>query len=262
LNTPRSHTWQDIQKRIRSNIEDRTWLPGDLIPGEVALAEHFGCARTTVNRALRELAATGVIDRKRKAGTRVAFSILENKMIVPPRLISETLKTNNKTKLLHLRAVHFADEIPFIYEDRWINTKTIKEVKNVDLSQTSANEWLVQNVPFTNGEFLVEANVASRTVAKALQLTKDESVLGSRRTTWLEDQSVTTVVSNDPYQCSIRTLGATQIRRTFRVCCRHTLVYCWPWYPAHRRCRGMADSVLSLHQSVGFFIYSHPPALR
>ncbi len=219
MNTPRSHTWQDIQKRIRSNIEDRTWLPGDLIPGEVALAEHFGCARTTVNRALRELAATGVIDRKRKAGTRVAvqntrrvtakipvireqverqnqsyrFSILENKMIVPPRLISETLKTNNKTKLLHLRAVHFADEIPFIYEDRWINTKTIKEVKNVDLSQTSANEWLVQNVPFTNGEFLVEANVASRTVAKALQLTKDESVLGSRRTTWLEDQSVTTV---------------------------------------------------------------------
>jgi len=219
LNTPRSHTWQDIQKRIRSNIEDRTWLPGDLIPGEVALAEHFGCARTTVNRALRELAATGVIDRKRKAGTRVAvqntrrvtakipvireqverqnqsyrFSILENKMIVPPRLISETLKTNNKTKLLHLRAVHFADEIPFIYEDRWINTKTIKEVKSVDLSETSANEWLVQNVPFTNGEFLVEANVASRTVAKALQLTKDESVLGSRRTTWLEDQSVTTV---------------------------------------------------------------------
>lgn len=219
MNTPRSHTWQDIQKRIRSNIEDRTWLPGDLIPGEVALAEHFGCARTTVNRALRELAATGVIDRKRKAGTRVAvqntrrvtakipvireqverqnqsyrFGILENKMIVPPRLISETLKTNNKTKLLHLRAVHFADEIPFIYEDRWINTKTIKEVKSVDLSQTSANEWLVQNVPFTNGEFLVEANVASRTVAKALQLTKDESVLGSRRTTWLEDQSVTTV---------------------------------------------------------------------
>ena len=219
LNTSRSHTWQDIQDRIRSNIEDRTWSPGDLIPGEVALAEQFGCARTTVNRALRELAATGVIDRKRKAGTRVAiqktrrvtaeipvireqverndqayrFSILEYRMLLPPQYISETLGTSNKTKLLHLRSVHFADELPFIYEDRWINTKTIKEVKNVDLAQTSANEWLVQNVPFTNGEFLLEASVPNQTVVKALQLAKDEPVLGSRRTTWLADQSVTTV---------------------------------------------------------------------
>ena len=94
---------------------------------------------------------------------------------------------------MHLRSVHFANEMPFIYEDRWINTKTIKEVQSVDLSQTSANEWLVQNVPFTNGEFIVEASVLNRTVAKALQLKPDESVLGSRRTTWLDDQSVTTV---------------------------------------------------------------------
>ena len=219
MSTSKSHTWQDIQERIRSNIEDRTWSPGDLIPGEVALAEEFGCARTTVNRALRELAATGVIDRKRKAGTRVAiqktrrvtaeipvireqvernnqtykFSVFENRMLQPPRYISETLATHSRAKLLHLRSVHFANEMPFIYEDRWINTKTIKEVQSVDLSQTSANEWLVQNVPFTNGEFIVEASVLNRTVAKALQLKPDESVLGSRRTTWLDDQSVTTV---------------------------------------------------------------------
>ncbi len=219
MTTSRSHTWQAIQERIRSNIENRTWCPGDLIPGEAALAEEFGCARTTVNRALRELAATGVIDRKRKAGTRVAiqktrrvtaeipvireqvernkqtykFSVLENRMLQPPLHVSKILATNNKTKLLHLRSVHFADEIPFIYEDRWINTKTIKEVESVDLSQTSVNEWLVQNVPFTNGEFIVEASVVNAKVARALQLKPDESVLGSRRTTWLDDQSVTTV---------------------------------------------------------------------
>ena len=48
-------------------------MPGQLIPREVELAAQFGCARTTVNRALRDLAQTGVIDRKRKAGTRVAM---------------------------------------------------------------------------------------------------------------------------------------------------------------------------------------------
>jgi len=166
MNSPRSRTWQDIHERIRSNIQDRTWCPGDLIPGEAALAEQFGCARTTVNRALRELAATGVIDRKRKAGTRVAiqktrrvtaeipvireeverknqtyrFTILEKNVLIPPQYISEKLRTNQKTRLLHIRSVHFADEFPFIYEDRWINTKTIREMERIDLSMTSAIE--------------------------------------------------------------------------------------------------------------------------
>jgi len=58
----RTHTWQEVQQRIRQNIKDGTWLPGQLIPGEVTLAGEFGCARATVNRALRELAQTGVID--------------------------------------------------------------------------------------------------------------------------------------------------------------------------------------------------------
>ena len=48
-------------------------------------------------------------------------------------------------------------------------------------------------MPFTNGEFVVEASALNRKVAKALKLTIDEPVLCSRRTTWLGDQSVTTV---------------------------------------------------------------------
>lgn len=219
MTTTRTHTWQTIQERICSNIRDRTWSPGDLIPGEVVLAQQFGCARTTVNRALRELAATGVIDRKRKAGTRVAlqktrrvtaeipviraqveaqnhcyrFSILENRMLKPPVAIVNAMKIRRNAKALHLRSVHYADDTPFIYEDRWINTRTIGEISKVDLSCTSANEWLVQNVPFTRGEFIVDASIASKTVAKALDLKSSEPVLGSRRTTWLADQSVTTV---------------------------------------------------------------------
>ena len=44
-----------------------------MIPGEEALAREFGCARATVNRALRDLAEAGVLERRRKAGTRVAL---------------------------------------------------------------------------------------------------------------------------------------------------------------------------------------------
>jgi len=219
MTTDRSNTWQDIQERIRANIKDKTWPPGELIPGEAALAEQYGCARTTVNRALRELASTGVIDRKRKAGTRVAlqktrrvtaeipiiraqveaqnqvyrFDILKNEYVKPPASTRTVLQIDGRSKALHLLSVHYADSKPFIYEDRWINTHTLDEIKNVDLSQTSANEWLVNHVPFTSGEFVVEACSANKTVAKALDISSGKPVLSSRRTTWLEDQSVTAV---------------------------------------------------------------------
>ena len=215
----RNHTWQDIQNRILDNIKNQIWLPGELIPGEVVLAEEFGCARTTVNRALRELANTGVVNRKRKAGTRVAtqstrtitaeipiirtqvedrqsvyrFSVLECRRLAPGKAVQTAMRLRAKTKALHVRCVHYADEQPFIYEDRWINTLTIPAVVDVDLRKISANEWLVKNVPFTNGEFVVEAVKAGSSIAKALELDSTDAVLQSRRTTWLEGDSVTLV---------------------------------------------------------------------
>lgn len=215
----RSHTWQDIHDQIRDKIKNQVWSPGELIPGEVVLAEEFGCARTTVNRALRELANSGVVNRKRKAGTRVAsqaahkvtaeipvirlqveeqqsmyrFSVLECRRLVPSKAVQTAMQLSAKTKALHIRCVHYADDHPFIYEDRWINTQTIPAVLNTDLHEISVNEWLVRNVPFTNGEFVLEAIDANNTIAKALELDTNDAVLQSQRTTWLEGDSVTRV---------------------------------------------------------------------
>ena len=64
--------WADIAEEARRRIFRRDWAPGDTIPGEVELAREFGVSRVTVNRALRALAEEGVLDRRRKLGTRVA----------------------------------------------------------------------------------------------------------------------------------------------------------------------------------------------
>jgi GntR family histidine utilization transcriptional repressor len=65
--------WEDIRAEVLRRIRVRDWPPGGLIPTEETLAQEFGCARATVNRALRELAGAGVLERRRKAGTRVAL---------------------------------------------------------------------------------------------------------------------------------------------------------------------------------------------
>jgi len=220
MNT-RSHSWQDIQRRIIGNIRDRTWAPGELIPAEAELARQFGCARTTVNRAMRELAATGVVDRKRKAGTRVVplvarrvaadiplvrlqveergagyrFQLACCQIEQPDKSVHAALRLGRRKQALHLKTVHFADDEPFVYEDRWINTATVPQIKKVDLQTVSANEWLVQNVPFSEGEYVVEAKQVNRSIAKILNIDPGSSVLVSTRSTWQQQESVTLVTS-------------------------------------------------------------------
>ena len=62
-----------MQAEVLRRINAREWKPGDFIPNEAELSVEFGCARATVNRALRNLAESGLLDRRRKAGTRVAL---------------------------------------------------------------------------------------------------------------------------------------------------------------------------------------------
>ncbi|WP_292107735.1 GntR family transcriptional regulator, partial [Brevundimonas sp.] len=59
---------RDIERRIASG----DWAPGFRIPTEAELTAEYGCARMTVSRAVSELAARGLVVRRRRVGTVVA----------------------------------------------------------------------------------------------------------------------------------------------------------------------------------------------
>ncbi|MEZ5893747.1 MAG: GntR family transcriptional regulator [Parvularculaceae bacterium] len=65
----RSH--HAIREAICERISSGEWALGALMPGEADFADEYDCARATVNRALQSLAEDGLIERKRRAGTRV-----------------------------------------------------------------------------------------------------------------------------------------------------------------------------------------------
>ena len=67
----RNMTWQFVQEDVLARIQNGTWPAGELIPTETELAAEYGCARATVNRALQVLADSGILERRRKVGTRV-----------------------------------------------------------------------------------------------------------------------------------------------------------------------------------------------
>ena len=219
MNTPTFRNWQSVQSEVLRRIHAREWKPGDLIPNEAALALEFGCARTTVNRALQAVAETGLLDRRRKAGTRVAqqpvakatldiaviraeieergqkygYQLIARQMDVPPAAISGAMRTSATVQLLHIRALHLADDAPYALENRWINTGVATAAAKVAFDTISANEWLLQHVPYTHGEIAFSANCATKMDSEVLSCPLGSALFTIDRLTWDKDAAVTKV---------------------------------------------------------------------
>ena len=67
---PSSSLHQRILAEIEEKILSGEWPPGYRIPFEHELKEHYHCSRMTVNKVLTQLAGAGLIQRRRKAGSR------------------------------------------------------------------------------------------------------------------------------------------------------------------------------------------------
>lgn len=219
MSTTGTKSWQAVQEEVLRRIHRREWKPGEIIPNEEDLSHEFGCARATVNRALRGLAETGLLDRKRKAGTRVAlhpvrkatlnipvirneieqkgqtygYSLLQRELVVPPPDVAARVRVSPDDMLLHLTALHLADGRPYVFENRWINPKAVPEVPSIDFEVRSANEWLVVNVPFEGGDFTFSAMTAGSREARILACEKGEGLFVIDRTTWTDTKIITSV---------------------------------------------------------------------
>ena len=210
--------WRDVRRLVRERIVSREWKPGDAIPNEVDLAAELGCARATVNRALRDLADEGLIDRRRRSGSRVAeaptrratfripiiaaeiaekgmvagYALLRREEAHPPPDVRARMAPPEEAPadLLHLVSVHTADGRPFMLEDRWIDPRAFPLAATADFAATSANEWLVTHAPFDHGEIAFSAAAASESEAGTLAIAPGEPVFTVERVTFSAPDAV------------------------------------------------------------------------
>lgn len=213
------HNWQSVQEEVLRRINAREWKPGDQIANEADLAAELGCARTTVNRALREIAKTGLLDRRRKAGTRVAAQpiakatfdisilrqeverrgetykhhLIKREVAVPPRTISSEMGLTARERLLRVRALHMANETPYALEDRWIHLDVVPDAKRQSFQEISANEWLLRQVPYTHGDIRFFAQNAGESDAELLNCPVGAALFALDRLTWNKAEAVTKV---------------------------------------------------------------------
>jgi len=212
-------SWSAVRDTIHAKILDSTFGPGDKLPRDEDLAQSLGCARSTVQRAMRDLSESGIFERRRKGGTIVrtdpvtratldipitrkeveqkgavyGYQLVSMATLNVPRPIAANFALQVPTQMLRVQALHLADQRPYIYEDRWICTTTVPEISDVDLVRESANEWLVRNRPYSRCDLRFFATKARDQDARLLEIEPGEALFVMERTTWIGPDPITTV---------------------------------------------------------------------
>ncbi len=197
-----------LHSRIRADIEARILsggLPaGARLPNETELMQTYSCARMTVNKAMSALAAAGLIERRRKAGSFVAVPRLLSTVLDIPDLQAQAeargesyefrlLSRRVDGETLELEGVHVRAGLPLCHEHRVINLKAVPEAAGIDFAVASPGSWLLRQVPWTEGENRISAVAARHAVAKHLELPEGAACLRVERETWQNGRLVTTV---------------------------------------------------------------------
>lgn len=224
--------WKMVRDRIHARILNGTYQPGDRLPRDIDIARDFDCARTTVQRAMQDLSDSGLVERRRKGGTRVraepvtrvtldiplaraeverigaayGYRLVRRADEMAPRSVAAAMELATPRRMLHVQAVHLADSYPYIYEDRWICGDTMPEIREVDLTRESANEWLVQNTPYDRCDLRFFAETADPRLADLLKTAPGAALLVTQRTTWIGGDPITSVksVARPGYQLQAR----------------------------------------------------------
>ncbi len=201
--------WREVRAELGRRIAARDWAPGGRMPNEEDLAEELGCARGTVNRAMRALAEDGIVERRRRAGTRVAvtpvrravmripvlrreiaasgrapgYRLLTREEAPAPEEVAGRLGLAAGAPLLRVDALHLADGAPWALERRWVVAGAVPGLALETFEEMSANEWLVRNAPLTDADLAIAAEAAGARDARALGCAAGAPVLVLRRTT-------------------------------------------------------------------------------
>jgi GntR family transcriptional regulator, histidine utilization repressor len=217
-----------LYQRIRGDIEGRIlsgeWLPGHRLPFEHELMETYSCARMTANKVLSALAASGLVERRRRAGSFVARPKVHSAVLQIPDLRAEVenrgerygyellgqqkrgatredrarLEVHLREPLLALRCRHDAAGQPFALEDRLLNLKAVPDASLQDFSVVSPNAWLVDHVPWTEAEHRISACNADDAVAAELAIDVGSACLVIERWTWRNGEPITAVRLTHP----------------------------------------------------------------
>jgi GntR family transcriptional regulator, histidine utilization repressor len=199
-----------VKDFILERIAGGTLRAGERVPSENELTRTLTVSRMTANRALRELAADGVLVRVAGVGTFVAeqrvhahplevrniadeirargheyrVKVLALDSMSASRELAERCGVKPGAQLDYSLLTHFEDAAPLQVEERYVNPQVAPGYLRNDFSRTTPHEFLIRVAPLQRAEHIVRALVPERRIRRLLRLEAGEACLLIMRRTF------------------------------------------------------------------------------
>ncbi|KAI1692811.1 lipocalin-like domain-containing protein [Ditylenchus destructor] len=160
-----------VKQMISQQILNGNWPPHYRVPSESELVSQLGFSRMTINRALRELTAEGLLVRMQvhniadeiaSRGHRHTCQVIHLGEEAAGSERAVALEMREGGRVFHSLIVHFENDIPVQIEDRFVNALVAPEYLQQDFTQQTPYAYLNQVAPLTEGEHVVRSHPRRR----------------------------------------------------------------------------------------------------
>jgi GntR family transcriptional regulator len=207
---PASTLYAKIEEAIATEIAQGEYRPGDQLPTEDALLQRFQVSRITVRRAIQNLVSRGLLEIRRGLGTFVLSPRIEAELtkltgfvedmnaagrkatarVVSQGVVSasarvaERLQLAKGAKVMQIRRVRLAGGIPISFDETYLPLPLGKQIVRNDLRLHPIFTLLEEEygVPLVEADYELEAVIATKTVANALQVRVGSPIFQIERT--------------------------------------------------------------------------------
>lgn len=209
--------FQRVKDYLVQEMACGNYLPGALMPSEAMLVAQFQVSRMTVNRALRELHDSGMVNRVQGVGTFAApMNRLSSNLTI--RDLHEEIESRGHhhhakvhlkraetvsaaiapriglvegSPVFHTIIVHFDNGLALQYEDRYVNPARAPDYLDVDFTQTTPTQYLLQVAPLWQAQYSIEASLPTANEARLLDIASSEPCLIVQRRTVSRNKPIT-----------------------------------------------------------------------
>ncbi len=212
-----SPLYEKVKAFLLAKIGSGELKHGDRLPSENELVAELGISRMTVNRAVREMTASGLLTRVQGLGTFLAppkphAALLEINNIASeiaarghrhraqlialdrmqtPAGITLDFGFDRRRTVFHSLIVHFENDEPVQLEERYVNPDLVPEYLDQDFTAGTTYDYLMRVTPVSELEHVFSAIAADAATARELGIEKGTPCLLLKRRTWTGDRVVT-----------------------------------------------------------------------
>lgn len=209
--------YAQVKQHLKDELARGSFPSGALMPSEAELVARFRVSRMTVNRALRELQAEGLVERVQGVGTfaarlgRVSSTLTIHDLhdeiesrghrhhAVVQLLREEPaagalaaqLGLAPQAPVFHSLIVHHENGVPLQCEDRYVNPATAPGYLSVDFTRTTPTHYLFEVTALWRAQYSIEAARPTREEARLLGIAPDDPCLVVVRRTFTRDAPIT-----------------------------------------------------------------------